>query len=195
VSASSLHPPWSDDVARAGAALARFDHATATLADGPLRARLAELRTRVAAVVDAVAMVATEGQRRSLALAGLGPERAAQELKAARRAEAEAPPGTPLASTSAQRVAAAHAQHEVVHRLWDAVEQSAGRLAAFLAQLDGLVARAVELAVLAPSSGAVDAADLDHELDRMAGALDALRHAYDQLDRGAGAPETEGGGP
>lgn len=195
MSSSSLHPPWSHDVARANAALARFDHATATLADGPLRARLAELRVRVAEVVDAVTTVAAEGQRRSSALAGLGPERAAQELKAARRALAEAPPGTAMASAAAQRVDAAHAEYEVVHRLWDAVEQSAGRLATLLAQLDGLVARAVELAVLAPSPAAIDADAMEHELDRVAGALDALRHAYDQLDRGADAPGTTGGGP
>lgn len=181
-----LQPPWSDDVARAAAALARFDHACAALADGPLRSRLGDLRGRVDAIVDDVASVAAAGQRRSLALAGLGPDRAATELKAARRALAEAVPRSPTAEAAMWRVEAAVAQHEVVHRLWDAVEASTARLAALLAQLDGLVARAVELAVIAPAGSGPDVDRLEGELDRVAGDLDALRHAFDQLDRGPG---------
>lgn len=183
--AVGLGPPWSDDVARADQALARFDHTAAGVPDGPLRQRLDGLRDRLSRVAREVTAIAADGQRRSQALAGLGPDRITAELKDARRAQAAAPPGSPLAAAADARVAAAETQHDIVHRLWDGVEETQARLVAALAQLDGLVARAVELSVL--GDAAPGAGQTEGELDALVDELEALRAAYDDL----GGPPTD----
>lgn len=131
--------------------------------------------SRVDDGVSAMWQLVQQGAVAEKALAVSDPDDAADRLKAARRALADAGDDPELA----RRVETLTAAHASAQRIWNVVEDLDDRLALVDVRLGALVATAAELATGASSADGLDRAE--RELDQAVAELSATRDALDLL--------------
>lgn len=167
--ATQLPARYQPPVHAAIAAVRRFDELVAGLPAGPISERIAAMRPRIAAGVQAVWATADRAARVDRYLATVDADRITAELKAARRSAA-----------APEHVAALSARFESVQRLLNGRDEIEQRLPIAEARLDAAVARAAELALLS-WVGEGDFAALDAQLDSAVVELEALGAAVAEL--------------
>lgn len=173
----TLQDPWRQFARQAQQAERRFDDAVRATRRGPLRDRMAELGSRVAAGVDECGRIARAGQALSSARSRIDPGRVRAELDRARAtAAAEPASGSSLAGT----IEALEAQLQSAERLEDVIVDTRDRLRLLDARLDEAVTRAIELSVRAHEPQGLQA--LSHDIDDVVGAMEALRQALAETD-------------
>jgi hypothetical protein len=158
--------------------LGEIGRVVAGLPDGPMRARLGELRDGVAVgVEDAVRAAARAGEVERLTatmdLAGI-----TDAFKRARRdADAAARRGD-VPADLAERVESFRRQHESANRLLNTIEETDRHLTALRARLTELVLTAAELSI----SSTADTLDaVEARAGAVASEVNELRHAFDDL--------------
>jgi len=168
----TVQDPWRTMVRRAQSTATRFDDAVRKTKAGPLRERLSDIGRRVTVAVDEAWAVAKRGH----AL-----DDAVEQLKAGdtrrRLAELEQAGGGDPAITQSVRN-----QLQSAERLAGVAQDARTRLQRLNASLEETVARAIELSVSAPDSGALQplGADLDSVVDE----LESLRLALEETASG-----------
>ena len=163
VDPAALPAPYRVSVVDARRARSQFAELVAGLTDGPLRARLGELGSRVDAGVLAIWRTASQAAAIDRVAATLDPERVTAELKQARRSGADQ-----------AMVDALQARFASTQRLLNARDELRDQLPVLEARLATAVARAAELTLVAPSM-------LDGELAGLRGVVDALVLELDAL--------------
>ena len=167
---SAVAAAYRAPIADALRARAQFGQLVDTLRPGPLQERLREMTARVDAGVDAVWRSAQNATELERVVATLDPDRVADELKRARRSDADE-----------SVVAALAARFASTQRLLNALDESRSRLPILEARLGTAVAQAAEL-TLTPSGPATDAIDsLERELSSLVTDLDALGAASREI--------------
>lgn len=148
------------------------------LGDGPFGRRLGELGERVDAGVVATWDLVARADVAERTIAALEPDRATDELKAARRRLAAADEAGRRSPGLAEQVEALAQRHASLQRLQNSLEDVDDRLQLIDARLGAVVARAAELAAGATTDGLdLALADLEattHELEETRRAFDAL---------------------
>ncbi len=169
---------WTATVAECDRLLGEIGRVVAGLPDGPMRARLGELRDGVAeGVEDAVRAAARAGEVERLTatmdLAGI-----TDAFKRARRdADAAAQRGD-VPVDLAERVESFRRQHESANRLLNSIEETDRHLTALRARLTELVLTAAELSI----SSTADTLDaVEARAGAVASEVNELRHAFDDL--------------
>lgn len=177
----SLQDPWRRFVKEAQQAKARFDHAVATAAPGPLRDRLAEIGDRIEAGVHECWNIARRGNVLTDARRQIDVPRIQAELASA-EGDAHAPwaAGSPLAD----RVQALQSQLGSAQRMDGVILDAQHRLQTLDARLDEAVTRAIELSVQAGDTTAVSGpgalGGLGSDVDALVEEMEALRLALDE---------------
>jgi hypothetical protein len=170
-----LQEPWRRYVQSSLSAQARFDRTVDGTPDGPLKARLADIGTRLEQGVDEVWQVACRGNDMDRGLKTLDVRGAQAELD---RLDKE-PPGS---HTAATREALA-AQLATAARMQAISTDARDRLRLLDARLDELVARAVELSV---SGSASAISGLGDDVDSLVSEMESLRQALEEANRADG---------
>jgi hypothetical protein len=174
VNPALVQEPWRSLVRQAQRAEARFDQVLAGTDPGPLKDRLAEVDARVAVGVDECWRIAQRGNEISGAVAELDVADLQRQLKAAEGEAARHPERADLAGTaSAVRQQLASAQ-----RLAGVARDAEDRLRRLSAQLNEVVARAVELSLQGPDMGTLQ--PLGSDVDNLVGELESLRVALEE---------------
>lgn len=153
----------------AHAAADQFAGIVAAMPGGPVRDRLTAMAPRIQAGVQSVWDTAQRADQIGRQVALLDPERATDELKAARRAGA-----------SPEVIAAKAARFDSLQRLLNAREAAVDRLPLAEARLDAAVARAAEIALMG-TSGDDALAQLDADLAAALLDLEALGAAIREV--------------
>ena len=169
--------PWRSLVRQAQKAEGRFDQVLAGTTPGPLKQRLAEVDARVAVGVDECWRIAQRGNELSGAVADLDVADLQRQLRAAETAAGRAPDRADLAATAAsvgQQLASAQ-------RLAGVAQDAEDRLRRLAAQLNEVVARAVELSLQGPDLGTLQ--PLGTDVDTLVGELESLRVALEETAR------------
>ena len=169
-----VRDPWRSLVRQAQRAEARFDQVLAGTDPGPLRDRLAEVDARVAVGVDECWRIAQRGNELQAAVADLDVAGLQAQLT---RAEAEAarhPERPELAATAA----AIRQQLASCQRLARVAQDAEDRLRRLAAQLNEVVARAVELSLQGPDLGTLQ--PLGSDVETLVGELESLRVALEE---------------
>jgi hypothetical protein len=170
----ALSEPWRHYAQSAQDAKRRFDQIVASVAEGPLRQRLADLSARLDEGVDESWRIAKRGHEIVAALGQIDTGAAAAEL-----AELEA--GGASGGPQAQTIESLHAQLAAADRLSTLAARSRDRLRLLDARFDELIARAVEVSV-----GSGDSDVLGHDVDQLVSELESLRVAMEETDKVAG---------
>src|SRR5215210_7680394 len=169
-----VQEPWRSLVRQTQRAESRFDQVLAGTDPGPLKDRLAEVGARVAVGVDECWRIAQRGNELSAAVADLDVADLQRQLKAAESEAARHPDRAELAGTaSAVRQQMASAQ-----RLAGVARDAEDRLRRLSAQLNEVVARAVELSLQGPDLGTLQ--PLGSDVDDLVGELETLRVALEE---------------
>jgi hypothetical protein len=172
VNLAALSEPWRGFVADAVDAFERYQRALGTSRAGPLKERLAEIGERLRTGVDESWRIAQRGMALESALHQLDdPQVIAKRLQMARGAG----PGQEQLAASLQ------AQLESMERIAHVAAEARDRLQLLDARLDESVARAVELALSAESTG--DLGGLGSDIDAVVGDMEALRQALEETQR------------
>jgi hypothetical protein len=171
----ALSEPWRGYAQSAQDAKRRFDQIVASVADGPLRQRLATLSARLDEGVDESWRIAKRGHEIVAALDQIDTAGAAAEV-AELEAASEAATG-PQAAT----IESLQAQLAAAERLSRLAAQSRDRLRLLDARFDELIARAVEVSV-----GSGDSELLGHDVDQLVSELESLRVAMEETDKLSG---------
>ena len=164
----ALRDPWRGLVRSAQGAHERFERAVQTTQPGPVRDRLATVARRVAVGVRECWAIAKRGNALDEALGELDVAGIQVELDGV-RAELARGERPDLRETGA----ALQAQLDSAARLRSVAQGALDRLRRLEAQLDEAVARAIELALNASDSRAVN--PLGNDVDTVVGELEALR--------------------
>jgi hypothetical protein len=179
-----LGEPWRSFVRDALAAAGRFERAVRSTPPGPLRDRLAEVGTRIAAGVRECWGIAQRGDQLAAAVRELGTDGIRRELAAA-EAEARRHPERPDLQAAARSLREQLASAE---RLATVARDTADRLRRLNAQLDEAVARAVELSLNVGDLSGLE--PLGTSVDSVVGELEALRQALDEAGAGSRPAQT-----
>ncbi len=170
VAPRSLDPPWRGAVEAVLDSRRRFDDATDTMEDGPLRERLSTVATQLDIAVSEAWRVARAGNVLTSGRKQIDTTRIALELDHARQA-----PTTPR---QAETVAAMESQLASAQRIDTTIADTYDRLRLLDARTDEAVARAVELSVSQSDPDSVQA--LDSDVGRIVGDLESLRLAIEE---------------
>ncbi len=170
----ALSEPWRGYAQSAQDAKRRFDQIVASVADGPLRQRLADLSARLDEGVDESWRIAKRGHEIVTALGQIDTGAAAAELAELEAAGASGGP-------QAQTIESLQAQLAAADRLSTLAERSRDRLRLLDARFDELIARAVEVSV-----GSGDSDVLGHDVDQLVSELESLRVAMEETDKLSG---------
>jgi hypothetical protein len=170
----ALSEPWRGYAQSAQDAKRRFDQIVASVAEGPLHQRLADLSARLDEGVDESWRIAKRGHELVAALGQIDTGAAAAEL-----AELEASGAT--VGPQAQTVESLQAQLATAERLSTLAARSRDRLRLLDARFDELIARAVEVSV-----GSGDSDVLGHDVDQLVSELESLRVAMEETDKLSG---------
>jgi hypothetical protein len=172
----ALSEPWRGYAQSAQDAKRRFDQIVASVADGPLRQRLATLSARLDEGVDESWRIAKRGHEIVGALGQIDTAGAGAEL-----AELEAADNAATGAAQAATIESLRAQLAAAERLSTLAEQSRARLRLLDARFDELIARAVEVSV-----GTGDSEVLGHDVDQLVSELESLRVAMEETDKLSG---------
>jgi hypothetical protein len=172
-----VNEPWRSLVRQAQRAEARFDQVLAGTDPGPLRDRLAEVDARVAVGVGECWRIAQRGNELSAAVADLDVADLQRQLQAAEAEAARHPERADLAGTAA----AVRQQLASAQRLAGVARDAEDRLRRLSAQLNEVVARAVELSLQGPDLGTLQ--PLGSDVDDLVGELETLRVALEETTR------------
>ena len=176
----ALSEPWRGYAQSAQDAKRRFDQVVGSVADGPLRQRLATLSARLDEGVDESWRIAKRGHEIVTAQGQINTTGAAAEL-----AEMEAA-GAATTGAQAATIESLRAQLAAAERLSTLASQSRDRLRLLDARFDELIARAVEVSV-----GSGDSEVLGHDVDQLVSELESLRVAMEETDKLSGLqPQT-----
>jgi len=176
VEPASLGEPWRGYVASAQDAKRRFDRVVASVAAGPLRARLEALSSRLDDGIDESWRIARRGDEVVAAVGQIDTASAERELALLR--DGGGPSGAQEGT-----VASLEAQLAAAERLRSVARRSQDRLRLLDARFDELVARAVEVSV---GAGSTDM--LTDDVDGLVSELEALRIALEETEQAAGQP-------
>ena len=152
----------------------RFDQIVASVADGPLRQRLADLSARLDEGVDESWRIAKRGHEIVTALGQIDTGAAAAEL-----AELEA--GGAPAARRPRRSSRCRPNWRPPTGSRRSPTRSRDRLRLLDARFDELIARAVEVSV-----GSGDSDVLGHDVDQLVSELESLRVAMEETDKLSG---------
>jgi hypothetical protein len=169
--------PWRSLVRQAQRAEARFDQVLAGTDPGPLKDRLAEVDARVAVGVDECWRIAQRGNELSAAVADLDVDDLQRQLRAAEAQAARHPERADLAGTASS----VRQQLASCQRLAGVATDAEDRLRRLAAQLNEVVARAVELSLKGPDLGTLQ--PLGSDVDSLVGELESLRVALEETTR------------
>lgn len=172
-----VQEPWRSLVRQAQRAETRFDQVLAGTDAGPLKVRLAEVGARVAVGVDECWRIAQRGNELSAAVAELDVADLQRQLKAAEAEAARHPDRSDLAGTAA----AVGQQLASAQRVAGVAQDAEDRLRRLSAQLNEVVARAVELSLQGPEVGTLQ--PLGSDVDDLVGELESLRVALEETSR------------
>jgi hypothetical protein len=176
IDAGSLREPWRGFVRAAQQSQHRFDRAVTSMAEGPVRDRLAQIGERIDDGVQESWRIACRADDIEQATASLDTAAAQRELQ---QLQASGETG-PAADRTAE---ALRAQLASAGRLQTVVREARDRLRMVDARLDELVARAVEVSV---SAGDTTDPLLAGDVDGLVQEIESLRLALE---------ETRPGGP
>ncbi|MCB1270759.1 MAG: hypothetical protein M9942_02305 [Microthrixaceae bacterium] len=182
----SLDQPWRGAVEQVQDSRRDFDEATRGVAEGPLRDRLGGVAKRLDTAVAEAWRIAKAGNLLSRGRKQIDTTRISSELHYARN--------RPEGATKAETIAAMEAQLASAARLDATIQDTYDRLVLLDARTDEVVARAVELAVSQADEQALG--ELDSDVGRIVGDLEALRLAIEETDdrpAAPGGPTTMGG--
>jgi hypothetical protein len=166
----SLDPPWRGAVEQVQDSRRRFDDATDTLEDGPLKDRLAGVAGQLDVAVSEAWRIARAGHVLTSGRKQIDTTTITLELESARQG-----PPTPR---QAQTVAAMESQLASAQRIDSTIADAYDRLQLLDARTDEAVARAVELSVSQSDPDAVQT--LDSDVGRIVGDLESLRQAIEE---------------
>ena len=170
----ALSEPWRGYAQSAQDAKRRFDQIVTSVADGPLRQRLATLSARLDEGVDESWRIAKRGHEIVGALGQIDTVGAGAEL-----AELEA--GDAATGAQAATIESLRAQLAAAERLSTLADRSRDRLRLLDARFDELIARAVEVSV-----GTGDSEVLGQDVDQLVSELESLRVAMEETDKLSG---------
>jgi hypothetical protein len=169
-----VRDPWRSLVRKVQRAEARFGQVLVGTDPGPLKDRLAEVDARVAVAVAECWRIAQRGNELSAAVTDMDVADLERQLDAAEGESARHPDRADLAATaSAVRQQLASAQ-----RLAGVARDAEDRLRRLSAQLNEVVARAVELSLKGPDMGTLQ--PLGSDVDDLVGELESLRVALEE---------------
>ena len=171
---AQVQEPWRSLVRQAQRAEARFDQVLAGTDPGPLKDRLAEVDARVSVGVDECWRIAQRGNELSAAVADLGVDDLQRQLGVAEAEAARHPDRADLAGTAS----AVGQQLASAQRLAGVAQDAEDRLRRLSAQLNEVVARAVELSLQGPDMGTLQ--PLGSDVDNLVGELESLRVALEE---------------
>ena len=189
IDAFRVGEPWRQYVQSAQQAKVRFDRSVATTRSGPLREHLQEISTRVDTATHECFTIAKKGYALETAVGELDIRQIRRELVAAEAEAAAADPSRrELLESTKESIRSRLASAE---RLATVTQSTQDQLRQLNAQLDELVARAIELSVSEDSLAAFDT--LGTDIDSVVTSMEALRQAMDETSRiggslGAGTP-------
>lgn len=175
----TLADPWRRYVTDALQARTRFAEAVGSAREGPLRARLAEIQSRVDTGVQEVWRIARRGHDLVDARRRLDPEAVRRDI-AATEVNAEAPWATD--STTQRTLDSLHAQLGTVERLERVIGDADSQLRLLNARLDEAAARTIELSVQAHD--VAELGGLGDDVDQMVDEMEALRLAIEETGGG-----------
>lgn len=175
--------PWRAPVIDAMKARTRFAQAVKTFRDGPLKANVMAVDSRLDDAVNECYRVAKRGEMVSGARRGINDREVAAELA---RAQAGTDGGT-SAETRERRVASLQSQLESAARMDALIASTRDQLLLLNSRLDEAVTRAIELSVSNQSDGVGElGSDVDHIVDD----LQTLRLAMEDVE-GSGAASAD----
>jgi uncharacterized MAPEG superfamily protein len=180
ISPRSLDQPWRGAVEQVQNARRNFDEATRSVADGPLRDRLDGVAARLDTAVAEAWRIAQAGHVLTKGRKQIDSTRIGSELNHAR--------SRPAGSTTSETIAAMESQLASAARLDATIQDTYDRLVLLDARTDEAVARAVELSVSQADDQAIG--ELDSDVGRIVGDLEALRLAIEETH---GGPSAHGG--
>lgn len=169
-----VQEPWRSLVRQAQRAESRFNQVLEGTDPGPLKDRLAEVDARVAVGVDECWRIAQRGNELSAAVADLNVDDLQRQLSAAEAEAARHPDRADLAGTAS----AVGQQLASAQRLAGVAQDAEDRLRRLSAQLNEVVARAVELSLQGPDVGTLQ--PLGSDVDDLVGELESLRVALEE---------------
>ncbi len=172
VAPRSLDPPWRGAMEQVQDSRRRFDDATRTLSEGPLRDRLDTVAEQLDVAVQEAWRIARAGQVLSRGRKQIDTTTITAELNHARQ--------SPPSPRQADMVAAMESQLASAARIDGTIADAYDRLRLLDARTDEVVARAVELSVSQSDPSAVGA--LDSDVSGIVGELESLRLAIEETD-------------
>lgn len=174
---AALSTPWRDYVREVLDSQQRYGRVVASVPDGPLRDRLAEIGQRIEDGVAEAWRIAQRGHALAGGLAQLNVEQIRQQLAYA-EAEARQAPRSPSRDRT---IEALRAQLQTAERLAAITREAADRLRLLDARLDEAVARAVELSL---SGDTGQLSGLGSDVDVLVGEMESLRQALEETSHG-----------
>jgi hypothetical protein len=178
VTSSSPERWWLD---RGRQALASFDDLAGSLAAGPLAERVASMRPPVADTLATLDRLAGQASAAGTALGRLDPARLDNEAARLRGEQARAT--GEAAGYFTRALASVESQRQIVHRLSEARAGVLARMESSVLELEGVVARLVELTAMA-TGPATEVGQLEQVADELEGVRRGLAEA-EELSRRA----------
>jgi len=176
----SLREPWRTAAREALQAKDRFRNATASVAPGPLRDRLAAIGDQLTRGVEEAGRVARRGQRLEDVRRQIDSGRVLSELQRIESVAAVSPTDDPSLTRTAE---ALRAQLATADRLDRVLTDTRNRLVLLDARLDEAVARTLELSVDADDPG--ELGGVGTTVESVLEEMEALRLALDEADGGS----------
>jgi hypothetical protein len=176
----AVNEPWRHAVLDAIRAQGRFTSAIKTFREGPLKAAVSSVASRLDDAVNECWRVAQQGQLMTEARSAINDREVIWELQQARTALGTGSPN----DTQARRIRSLESQLETAARMDALIESTKDQLDLLNARLDESVTRAIELSV-SGRQGGVDS--LGDDVEGIVDELSSLRLAIEDVD-GAGGP-------
>ena len=181
----ALGEPWRHAVIDAIKARTRFTQAVKTFRDGPLKASVEAVDSRLDDAVNECWRVAQQGQMVADARKSINDREVAWELSQAQATLGEAGPN----ETRSRRIESLESQLQTAARMDALIASTKEQLDLLNARLDEAVTRAIELSVSNQSSGV---GALGSDVDRIVDDLQSLRLAIEDVE-GSGPDQAASG--
>lgn len=175
----AVNEPWRHAVIDAIKARTRFTQAVKTFRDGPLKASVEAVDSRLDDAVNECWRVARQGQLVADARTNINDREVAWELSQAQAAVGQAGP----TDTRTRRIQSLESQLQTAARMDALIASTKEQLDLLNARLDEAVTRAIELSV---SNQAGEVGALGSDVDRIVDDLQSLRLAIEDVEGSAG---------
>ncbi len=176
----AVNEPWRHAVIDAIKARTRFTQAVKTFRDGPLKASVEAVDSRLDDAVNECWRVARQGQLVADARKNINDREVAWELSQAQAAVGQAGP----TDTRTRRIESLESQLQTAARMDALIASTKEQLDLLNARLDEAVTRAIELSV---SNQAGQVGALGSDVDRIVDDLQSLRLAIEDVEGSTGA--------